>query len=396
MIRAYTIRLRPTPTQEKLLWQHVGSVRFVWNWGLSTQMEQFKSGEKFISVNTLKKLLVAKEQTEEFSWLADVSSQTLATTLIDLDKAYKNFFRIQKQGERFTDKVRLKAKRKHKKLTPYDMKGHPKFKIRQFAKPSFYVRADSLYFKDATVNVEKIGKVKIKTDYELPQGRKAAKFYNPRVSYVNGKWLLSFGLDRPSKEYLLNDFSLGVDLGIKTLAVVSCGDRPFKFKNVNKQKHITRRKKQLKHSLRKASKKQKHSNNQKNAYKRVKLLYSKISNIRQDYTHKTTTEIVNLLPKRIVIEDLNISGMMKNRHLSRAIAEQNFYEFRRQLEYKCEERGIELVVADRFFPSSKKCSKCGFIKKDLSLRDRVYKCQACGLEIDRDLNAARNLENYTA
>lgn len=394
MIRSYTVRLRPTSTQEGLLWQHVGAVRFVWNWGLATRMEQFEAGEKFMSLNEMKKTLVQKKKDPEFSWLGDVSSQTLATALIDLDIAYKRFFKIQKNGEKFTEKMRLKAKRQGKKLTPYDMKGHPKFKSRQFSKPSFYVRADNLYFKDGTVNIEKIGKIKFKTEQEFAQGRLSVKFINPRVKNVNGKWLLTFGLEQPDKEYELNDCTVGVDLGIKVLAVVSCGDTTFKIKNINKEKSMKRLKKQLNHSLREASRRKKKSKNQGKSYARVKRLHGRIANIRQDYTHKATARIVSMLPKRLVLEDLNVSGMMKNRHLAKAVAEQKFYEFRRQMEYKCEDRGIELVIADRFFPSSKKCSKCGSIKKDLRLRDRVYRCSECGLEIDRDLNAARNLENY--
>jgi len=125
---------------------------------------------------------------------------------------------------------------------------------------------------------------------------------------------------------------------------------------------------------------------------KVKKLYLKLANIRQNYTHHVTTEIINLNPKKIVLEDLNVTGMMKNRHLSEAIQEQLLHEFRRQIEYKAEWAGIEIVFADRFYPSSKKCSVCGNIKQDLKLKDRVYKCDECGAELDRDLNAAKNLE----
>lgn len=392
MIRTCKIRLLPTQEQEEMLWQAVGANRFVWNWGLSLQMERFEKGEKFLSLNELKKQLVQLKQGGDYSWLKDVSSQTVATTLIDLDIAYKRFFKLQKQGEKFTAKTIAKAKRLKRKLTPYDMQGHPKFKKRGFSKPSFYSRSDSLYFKNGTVNLEKIGKVEYQTNYDLPNGRGVEVFSNPRVAFSNGKWLLTFGREIPIVVTPLNPVSAGIDLGIKNLAVVSCDEKVMVFKNINKAKAVKRLKKQLKHSQRMAARRQERSKNQQKAYKRVNKLYSKISNIRHNHTHQVTTEIVNLLPSKIVLEDLNVRGMMKNRHLSRAIQEQGFHKFRFFMEYKAQERGIELIVADRFYPSSKKCSCCGAIKQDLKLKDRVYRCGVCGLEIDRDTNAARNLE----
>ena len=392
MIRTCKIRLLPTQEQEEMLWQAVGANRFVWNWGLSLQMERFEGGEKFLSLNELKKQLVQLKQDENYSWLKDVSSQTVATTLIDLDIAYKRFFKLQKQGEKFTAKTIAKAKRLKRKLTPYDMKGHPKFKKRGFSKPSFYSRSDSLYFKNGTVNLEKIGKVEYQTNYDLPTGRGVEVFSNPRVTFSNGKWLLTFGREIPIVVTSLNPVPAGIDLGIKNLAVVSCDEKVIVFKNINKTKAVKRLKKQLKHSQRMAARRQERSKNQQKAYKRVNKLYSKISNIRHNYTHQVTTEIVNLLPSKIVMEDLNVRGMMKNKHLSRAIQEQGLHKFRVFMEYKVQERGIELIVADRFYPSSKKCSCCGAIKQDLKLKDRVYRCGVCGLEIDRDINAARNLE----
>ena len=166
--------------------------------------------------------------------------------------------------------------------------------------------------------------------------------------------------------------------------------------NINKSRRVKRLKRHLKHLQRQAAKKAKRSKNQHKAYEKCGGLYRKLSAIRKDHTHKTTRKIVDLFPKRIVVEDLNVRGMMKNHHLARAVAEQTFHEFRRQIEYKCEERGIELVVADRFFPSSKKCSKCGGINKGLRLKDRIFVCPHCGASLDRDFNAALNLENYTA
>jgi len=176
------------------------------------------------------------------------------------------------------------------------------------------------------------------------------------------------------------------------------------FKNINKTKRVKRLKKRLKQKQRNVSRKYQYRaklggngsyEKTKHILKeeaKVKRLHRKLANIRHNYTHHVTSEIINLNPKKIALEDLNVSGMMKNKHLSEAIQEQNLHEFRRQIEYKAEWAGIEIVKADRFYPSSKKCSVCGTIKPDLKLKDRVYKCDKCGLSIDRDLNAAKNLE----
>ncbi len=394
MMRAFKIRLLPTEDQEQILWKTTGVSRFAWNWGLAFQMERFKNGEKLLGEYDLRKEFNKLKTQEEYSWLKEVSSKAPVFALFDLMTAYKNFFRIQKQGEKFTLSAKRKAQRQGRKLTPYDMKGHPQFKKRERCKPSFAQPNESMYFQNGNVVLLKVGHVKFQTNYELPEGRFAGKFYNPRVSFVNGKWILSFAMEVENQNYELKDYSVGIDLGIKVLAVASVGGNAMEIKSINKSLPVKRLKKRLKHSQRNASRKSKKSNNQKKAYERVAKLYRRLTNIRQDYTHKATRKIVDTLPKRIVVEDLNISGMMKNKHLARAVAEQNFYEFRRQLEYKCEARGIELVIANRFFPSSKKCSRCGEVNRDLKLKDRTFICPACSFTIDRDLNAARNLENY--
>ena len=177
----------------------------------------------------------------------------------------------------------------------------------------------------------------------------------------------------------------------------------MKFKNINKTRAIKALEKRLRRLQRKINKK--YINNKKGeSYiktsniikleKRIKKLYRKLKNIRQDYIQKVTTSIVKTKPCKIVMEDLNICGMMKNKHLSKAIQQQNLHEFIRQIKYKCEFNGIEFIQANRFYPSSKTCSCCGSIKKDLKLKDRIYKCDNCGLIIDRDLNASINLANY--
>jgi putative transposase len=382
MIRAYKIRLYPNKEQESLLWKHVNGARYAYNWALATVMENFQNGNKHIGGYELKKLMTIHKDNNE--WLKDISSQTLSQSILDLDGAYKKFFVKQKKGKKFSDKC--------KKRVPYNMIGHPKFKKRGKARNSFYSRANSIYFTESFVNLEKIGKVEYKTNYTLPtvskKGHNTTKFTNPRVSYDNGKWVMSFGVEEFPSTYELTKEVLGIDLGIKTLATVSNGSV---YKNPNKTKAYRKLYKRLEQKQAKYSKQVKNSKNQAKTLSNVQKLHSKIANKKKDYIHKMTTEIVKALPSAIVVEDLNVSGMMKNKKLSKHIHRANFYMILEQLKYKCEWHGIEFIKADRFYPSSKKCSSCGNIKHDLRLKDRLYKC-VCGLEIDRDLNASLNLK----
>lgn len=380
MIKSYKVRLCPTKEQEQLMWKHVGSCRFIWNWMVAKQQELYKQGEKHLSGFDMINLLTPLKKHEEYSWLKEVSNTSLKDICRDLDKAYKMFF---------------------KKTS-----GFPKFKSRKKSKPNFPIRTDTLYFKDDKVlNIEKIGKIGYKTDFVFEYGRNACKFTNARASYINGKWMLSFGMECENQVHELNDVSMGIDLGIKDLAIVEYNGEPLVFHNINKSKQMRNIGKRLKHLQRSISRKYeanrdgKKYNKTKNIERqeeRLRKLYARQSNIRRNYIHQTTHKLVSLLPKRIVMEDLNVTGMMKNRHLSKAVQEQCFYEFIRQMEYKCAWNGIEFIKADRFYPSSKTCSGCGCIKKDLKLSDRTYYCSDCGLVIDRDYNAAINLSRYVA
>ena len=244
------------------------------------------------------------------------------------------------------------------------------------------------------VTIEKVGW--IKTNEQIPVG---VKYSNPRISYDNKYWYLSVGIEREETKEEVTDVSLGIDLGVKDLAVCSDGTV---YKNINKTYVVKKIEKRLKRLQKQVSrkyeqnKKGKENVKTKNIIKlekKIQQIHRRLANIRTNYLHQTTTRIVKTKPYRVVVEDLNVKGMMKNKHLSHAIRKQGFYEFKRQLEYKCKLRGIEFVVADRFYPSSKICSQCGKIKKDLKLKDRVYQC-SCGLMIDRDFNASINLSNY--
>lgn len=374
MIKSFKIRIYPTKVQEELIWKHISSCRYIWNWMLAKQEELYAAGEKHLSVFGMIKLLTPLKNDGEHGWLYDVSNASLQTVCRDLQKAYDKFF---------------------KKIS-----GHPKIKSRKRSKASYPVR-QTIWFSGKLVTVEKLGKVKFKTDFTFPEGR-GHKFYNPRITNRNGKWILSFGMECESQTPKLTDMSMGIDLGIKDLAIAECNGQ-IVFHNINKSKKMKELCKKQKHLQRSISRKYE-ANKQGQKYiktknierlkNKLRKLYYHIANIRQNYIHQCTHALVSLLPSRVVMEDLNITGMMKNRHLARAIQEQCLYEFIRQMRYKCEWNGIEFIQADRFYPSSKTCSCCGNVKRDLKLSDRIYKCDICGLKIDRDYNAAINLSKY--
>ena len=374
MIKSVKIRLLPSKEQEVLMFKSIGCSRFAYNWALNRCNENYKNGIKYNMSNIRKEFTQLKKQ-EEYKWLNEVSNTTMVESMRNLDKAFKQFFKTKQ--------------------------GYPKFKTKRKSRLSFYVRHNTLYFLDYICNIEKIGKVKFKTNYKIPKGKNVCKFSNPYCGFDGKYWYLSFSFEVEENQTTLNnDLSIGIDLGIKDLAIVNVLDKPIK--NINKSKKVRKLKKRLKRLQRQVSRKYE-ANKQGNKFvktnniikleKRIKLLHRKLSNIRNNHIHQATNKIIKLKPYRVVMEDLNIKGMMKNKHLSKSIAEQCFYEFIRQMKYKCEFNGIQFIQADRYFPSSKLCSCCGSIKKDLKLKDRVYKCD-CGNIIDRDLNASINLSNY--
>ena len=367
MILAKKIRLYPTEEQEQKLWQSVGTARFIYNWTLNRQEENYKNGGNFIKDNDLRKEITQLKK-EKLSWLNEVSNNVAKQAVKDACNAYKNFFK--------------------------GLADKPKFKSRKKSKPAFYNDTSKLKAKEKSVLIEKIGWVKTKE--QLPMD---VKYTNPRISYDNKYWYLSVGIEEEMPVVQLTGESLGIDIGIKDLGVCSNG---MTFKNINKSKEVRRLKKSLKRKQRQCS--MKYEKNKKGKEyvktknitkleKQIKLIHRRLSNIRLNYIHQVTTMIVKSKPSRIVMEDLNIKGMMKNKHLSKAIAEQCLYDFKLKMKYKCEFCGIDFVEADRYYPSSKLCSCCGSIKKDLKLKDRIYKC-SCGLNINRDYNASINLSRY--
>ena len=372
MILSKKIRIYPTETQVQKLWQSVGTTRFIYNWTLSRQEENYKNGGKFIKDSELRKEITQLKKTE-LTWLSEVSNNIPKQAVKDACNAYKKFF--NKLSEK------------------------PKFKSRRKSRDSFYNDPIKLKVKENMILIEKIGWVKIKE--QIPIG---VKYTNPRISFDKKYWYISIGIEKESEKEELTDISLGIDLGLKELAVCSDGT---KFKNINKTKIVRKTEKKLKRLQRKVSNKYEKNKivkggscqyiktrNTEKLEKRIQLIHRRLKNIRNNHLHQVTTSIVKTKPYRIVMEDLNISGMMKNKHLSDKIRKQCFYEFRRQIKYKCETKGIKFVLANRFYASSKICNCCGKIKKNLKLKDRIYNCSYCGTKIDRDLNASINLSKY--
>ena len=373
MIKSIKIRLSPTKEQEELMFQSVGIARFAYNWGLSKWEEMYKEGIKPSKAKIRKEFNNSIRKNDDFKWLYNVSGQITAQAFADLEDAYKNFFDGLAQ--------------------------RPKFKNKKKSKKSFYVRYDAIKFSNNRVNIEKIGKVKYSSNYKIP---KLDKYTNPRCHFDGKYWYLTFGFEHGESQASLNeDLSIGIDLGISHLAIVNHLDKPIK--NINKSKEVRRLKKKLKRLQRQVSRKYEmnkkgskfvKTNNIIKLERQIKLVHRRLNNIRNNHIHQATSKIIKLNPYRVVMEDLNVSGMMKNKHLAEKIAEQKFYEFKRQMKYKCEFNKIEFFEADRWYPSSKACSCCKNIKKDLKLSDRTYTCNVCGLVIDRDKNASINLGNY--
>ena len=380
MIKGYKIRIYPTKEQECKMWQHIGACRYIYNYMLELQKSNYSQGGKFLSAFSMMGLLKPLKNDGNHAWLYNVSNKSLQITCRHLADAYIGFFK--------------------------NRCGHPKFKSKKRSIPNFPIDTEEFYFKNESfLNISKIGKVKYKTDFNFPIGRQVVKFYNPTVSYVNGKWMISFSLKHDNQVLTLSNKSMGIDLGIKDLAVVEFNNSMFVFHNINKSKKIKVLKKKIKYIQRSISRKYQNNkrgnqfvktNNIVKDEKKVKTLYSKLSNIRKNYIHQTTHKLISLLPDRIVMENLNIAGLLKNHHLAKAIQEQCLHEFIRQIQYKCEWNGIKFIQADRFFPSSKLCSNCGCVKDVLKLSERTYVCEHCGNVVDRDYNAAVNLSRYIA
>ena len=381
VIKSIKVMLLPNNKQRTKLFQSAGVARWVYNWTLAKQQENYKNGDKFISDGELRKELTQLKKTEEFSWLNNYSNNITKQSVKDACLAYQRFFKHQSE--------------------------FPKFKSKRKSTPSFYVDNCKIEFSENKVKLEKLTDskklnkqkfnwIKLAEKNRTPLN---CKYYNPRVTFDGINFWVSVGVDyEENTEQPIND-GIGIDIGIKDLAICSDGNT---YKNINKTKRIKKLKKKKRRLQRKVSRK--YLKNKKGASycktrniikceKEILKLNHRLTNIRHNYLNQVTSEIIKREPKFIVLEDLNVKGMMKNRHLAKAVQEQCFYEFYRQIQYKSLWNNINFITADRFFPSSKLCSVCGNIKKDLKLSDRTYICE-CGNVIDRDYQASVNLCNY--
>ncbi len=387
MIKTIKVQLKPNNKQQTKLFEAAGTARFAYNWALGRQIENYESGGKFLSDTILRKEFTQLKKIPDYAWLNDYSNNITKQAIKDACDAYIRFFKNQSK--------------------------YPKFKSRKRAKPSFYVDTDKIQFSATHIKLEKLTTSKKQNKQKLNWVRlcekdripKDAKYINPRVTFDGLNWWISVGLEYPDIQENPTGEGIGIDLGISRLAFVSDGTV---CKNINKTNQVKKLEKRKRRLQRQVSRKYESNKikteggenrycktaNIKKLERKLLKLNRKLTNIRQNYLHQTTTEIIKREPSFIVIEDLNVSGMMKNKHLSKTIQQQSFYEFKRQLEYKSNWNNIEIIEAGRFYPSSKICSECGAYKKDLKLSDRTYVCTACGCIIDRDLNASINLKNY--
>ena len=354
--RAHKIELKLNNKAKNYMQKACGVARFTYNWALSRWKEKYESGEKTSPYALKKEFTSIKRQ--EYPWVMEVTKCSPEQAFSDLGSAFKKFFK--------------------------EKKGYPKFKKRGFG-DSFYLANDKIRIQGRKIRIPKLGWVKLKEFWRFPKD----KILSATVSKRVGRWFISINSEgEVEKQKLKSHKKIGVDVGIKSMAVTSEGQV---FENPKPLKKLLKRLRMLSKSV---SRKKKGSKNREKAKKRLSRLYYRISNIRKDALHKASTTITKSA-EIIVIEDLNISGMLKNRRLSRAISDVGLGEFHRQIEYKSKWYESTLIKADRFFPSSKQCSNCGEKKDNLKLSDRIYACDHCDHVMDRDLNAAMNLRNYT-
>ncbi len=400
--------LLPNNKQNTKLFAYADAARFAYNWALEKEMEAFQKGEKFLSDSVLRKEFTQFKKTEEGKWLNHISNNVSKQAIKDCCVAFGNFFReYKKTGIQYSKKKREHFARIGKPLTVYDRKGHPKFKSKKHSVPKFYQDNIKLKVTDTHVKVEGFASSKKRNKQTLNWIRLAergripsnANYTNPRIKYDGEHWWLTLGVEEADTRVSLEKEGMGIDLGVKELAVCSNGKR---YKNINKTrmvKGLEKKKRRIQRRIARKYEKNKEggryckTNNIIKREKELLKLNQRLTNLRQNYLHQITSEMVKREPSFICMEDLHVKGMMRNKHLSKAIQEQSFFEFCRQISYKAEWKGIKVILADRYFPSSKKCMVCGHIKKDLKLSERIYKCE-CGNVIDRDYQAALNLKWY--
>ncbi|MBQ6631395.1 MAG: transposase [Romboutsia sp.] len=384
--RAYKVEIKPTPSQIKKINQSIGVCRWLYNEYLATNNKlyaQFKEGlidkkQAFMSANDFDKYINNEVKVlDEYSWINNCGSKARKKAIKNAETAYKRFFKGQSSFPKFKKKNKSDVKLYFPKNNKADWK-----------------------IDRHRIMIPTLKNVRLKEYGYIPV---AAKVISGTVSKKANRYYVSVIIDTENTSQENMNQGIGIDLGIKDFAICSNTDKPYK--NINKTQRVRKLEKKLLREQRKLSrkyeslklrnKKEKGEATRQNIQKqivKVQILHQRLANIRTDYINKVVSSVVRNKPQYITIEDLNVKGLMKNKHLSKAVAEQKFYEFRNKLTNKCHALGIELRIVNRFYPSSKLCHSCGSIKKDLKLKDRIYKCE-CGYVADRDYNASLNLRD---
>ena len=377
MLKSFKTEINPTEEQKVKIRKTIGTCRYIYNFYLAHNKELYDKGEKFMSGKSFSVWLNNEylPQNPDKLWIKEVSSKSVKRSIENGCIAFTRFFKHQSAFPNFKKKGKSDVKM-------YFVKNNPK----------------DCRCERHRINIPSLGWIRIKEKGYILTTKDGYAIKSGHVSIKADRYYVSVLVEIPNNKIANNsNEGIGIDLGLKDFAIVSNGKT---YKNINKSAKLKKLEKQLIKEQRSLSRKYENlkkgestqkTNIQKQRLK-VQKLHHRIDNIRTDYINKTIAEIVKTKPSYITIEDLNISGMMKNKHLSKAVASQKFYEFRIKLQAKCKENGIELRVVDRWFPSSKTCHCCGAVKKDLKLSDRIFKC-SCGYVEDRDFNAALNLRD---
>ena len=384
LLKSYKTEINPTPEQKQIINRTIGVCRFVYNFYLAHNKEMYDKEKCFVSGIDFSKWLNNEfvPNNQEYRWIKEVSSKSVKQSIINADRAFKNFFKGKSHFPKFKKKNKSNVK-------------------------MYFVKTDSkviIACERHRIKIPTLGWVRLKEKGYIPTNPNTHIIKSGIISCKAGRYYISVLVEQQGNvKPQLDNFGIGIDLGIKDFAICSNGKT---YKNINKSSQIRKLEKKLKREQRSLSRKyesyKKLNKNMKGEATRqniqkqklkVQKFYQKLDNIRTDYINKVISELVKTKPMWVTIEDLNVSGMMKNKHISKAITQQKFFEFRTKLFAKCNEYGIELRIVDRFYPSSKTCHNCGCIKSDLKLSDRTYHCCECGYTEDRDYNASLNLRD---
>ena len=379
LLKSFKTEINPTEEQKVEIRKTIGTCRYIYNFYLAHNKELHDNGEKFMSGKSFS-VWLNKEylpKNPDKLWMKEVSSKSVKRSIENGCVAFTRFFKHQSAFPNFKKKGKSDVKM-------YFVKNNPK----------------DCRCERHRMNIPSLGWVRMKEKGYVPTTKDGYVIKSGHVSIKADRYYVSVLIEIPNSKTANNsNEGIGIDLGLKDFAIVSNGKT---YKNINKSAKLKKLEKQLIREQRSLSRKYENlkkgestqrANIQKQKLK-VQKVHHKIDDIRTDYINKTIAEMVKTKPSYITIEDLNVSGMMKNKHLSKAVASQKFYEFRTKLQAKCKENGIELRVVDRWYPSSKTCHCCGAIRKDLKLSDRIFQCD-CGYIEDRDFNAALNLRDAT-